>query len=89
VPEIGALQKELGSAIAQMEVIKALLLEVFEWSSRNGMYTPEERSSMIMKVYLARVGFPVVDIALRHYLKQFDADSNQHLSLVYDTPVES
>lgn len=82
MPEIGELQRELGSAITQLEVAKKLLLDVFEWSSRMGMIDKQELSQALMKIEIARTGLPVMDIALCRYLELFKVKSSQRLTLV-------
>ena len=88
MPETGACQKDLGSAIAQLEIIKKMLLEVFEWSSQIGMYTNRERSDALMKIYTARISFPVVDISLRNFCKQFGADPGYCITWIHDSCTE-
>lgn len=84
MPEIGAMQKDLGSAIAQLELIKKTLLEVFKWSSHVGVITKKERSDALLKIQIARSGFPVIDIALRDFLKQFNVNMGDRLAFEED-----
>ena len=86
MPETGAMQKDLGSAIAQLEVVRKTLLDVFEWCSQVGMFTDQERSEALMKVQIARVSFPVIDIALREFLAQWNVNTHQRITLVTDSP---
>jgi hypothetical protein len=55
------MQAELGTAIAQLQVIQRHILEVFEWASLPGMITDEARSRNAMALELARVQLPILE----------------------------
>jgi hypothetical protein len=84
MPEVTALQRDLGSAIAQLQVIQKLLIEVFDWSSTMGCIRAEDKTAALMKIQICRTSFPVIDIALRDYFKQFNVTMGDRIELVPD-----
>lgn len=62
--ESGALQKELGCAIAQLEDAKLRLLEVFGWGSRPQMVEDHDRQVYAMQLVCVQTALPLIDTHL-------------------------
>ena len=82
MPTTNELCASLGTAIAELERAKLMLLDVFTWGSISGGIDPKVRSSHCMRLQIARSLFPVIDISLRRTLRQLTGKADFDLIML-------
>ena len=76
--EIGEFQGHLGAAIAELDHLKSVLLDVFAWGGQMGMIRTDDRSHHLMNIEMVRISLPCLDIRLRKALELLSGNDPRH-----------